>query len=60
MLHDGMKGVQRVLVVLEPGPLQGQLRRWESARQAEADAAVQEAVERFQRDQAALRDSSKH
>lgn len=59
MLHDGMKGVQRVLVVLEPGPLQGQLRRWESARQAEAEAAVQEAVDRFQRDQVALRGSSK-
>lgn len=45
--QEGLRGVQRVVVVLEPGPLGGHLGRWEAARQTMAEKTVQQAVARF-------------
>ncbi|PNH03824.1 hypothetical protein TSOC_010093 [Tetrabaena socialis] len=41
------RGVQRVVTVLEPGPLGSRLGRWENAKQAAAEEQVQRAIECF-------------
>ncbi|PNW84302.1 hypothetical protein CHLRE_04g228925v5 [Chlamydomonas reinhardtii] len=59
-LREGLRGVQRVVVVLQPGPLGGRLERWEAARQETAERQVQAAVERFQALQRSQPSSSSH
>ncbi|KAG2482820.1 hypothetical protein HYH03_018261 [Edaphochlamys debaryana] len=53
-VRDGLRGVQRIVEVLEPGPLGGKLRRWEHARGEAAEREVVEAVARFQADASGL------
>ncbi|GIL59512.1 hypothetical protein Vafri_14276 [Volvox africanus] len=57
-VQAGLRGVQRVTVVLEPGPLGSHLGRWEAAKQVAAEQDVQRAVDRFFRRQEAARSNS--
>ncbi|KXZ47976.1 hypothetical protein GPECTOR_31g338 [Gonium pectorale] len=51
-IREGLRGVQKVVVIAEPGPLGGRLGRWEYSRQAAAEAEVRQAVTRFRQDAA--------